>query len=102
MTAEDTDRNGYIHLKPMCKGYSTQISLYRKNMKREKARNRKVRARNKLRKAAEAGDAEACKKIKAIKKYDRERAEKRYLKLKAKNVKTRKRKRAKQKVSTVK
>ena len=68
-------------------------------MKREKARNRKVRARDKLREAAEAGDAQACKKIKAIKKYDRERVEKRYLKLKAKKSKTRKRKRAKEKVS---
>ena len=41
---------------------SARISLYRINMKREKARLRKERSREKMRNAAREGDPKACRK----------------------------------------
>ena len=57
---------------------SARISLYRINLKREKARLRKERSREKMRNAARAGDPEACRKIKKIKIADRKRVAKYY------------------------
>ena len=55
---------------------SARISLYRINLKRENARLRKERSREKMRNAARAGDPEACRKIKKIKKVDTKRVAK--------------------------
>ena len=57
---------------------SDRICLFRKNMKRERARLRKEKSRENMRNAAEKGDANARRKIKEIKKGDRDRAARYY------------------------
>ena len=63
---------------------SERISLFRMNMKREKARLRKERSRAKMRNAAREGNQKAVIKIEQIKKTDRKRVAK-YYKLKQKS-----------------
>ena len=62
---------------------SSRILSYRMNMKKEKARTRKVHSREKLRRKAKTGDLEARKKINDIKKYDKKYSERYRLKRKS-------------------
>ena len=63
---------------PILVELSDRICLFRKNMKREKARLRKENALENMRNAAGKGDANARRKIKEIKKGDRDRAARYY------------------------
>ena len=54
---------------------SERISLFRMNMKREKARLRKERSRAKMRNAAKEGNPKACIKCKQIKKAERKESQ---------------------------
>ena len=58
---------------------TSRICSFRINMKRQKARVRKERSREKIRNAAREGDAKARVKINQIKKGDKERAAKYYI-----------------------
>ena len=58
----------------MVQGFYAQVDKFRKLAQREKSRRRKYSAREKLKAAAESGDAEAIKKVKAYKEANRIRS----------------------------
>ena len=60
-----------VHEVSMLVDASSRILSYRMNMKKEKARTRKEKSREKLRHTAKTGDFQARKKIHDIKKYDK-------------------------------
>ena len=62
---------------------SSRILSYRMNMKKEKARIRKEKSREKLRRTAKTGDLEARKKTNDIKKYDKKYSDRCRLKRKS-------------------